>query len=102
MQPTKKQSKVALSVISTFFGSKTPYKKQDETQKLFLEDLMLLTAKGFFLLSTCENVWMQRLTLRLDPKVVFPFRKTLSIEILPNMVTHCLKLHVQPLLMPHL
>jgi preprotein translocase subunit SecB len=58
--------------------SKTPYKKQDETQKLFLEDLVLLMAKGFFPLSTCENVQMWKLALRLDPNMVFPFRKTLS------------------------
>jgi hypothetical protein len=34
----------------------------------------------------------------LDPKVVFPFQKTLFEKILPNMVTRCLELHVQPLL----
>jgi hypothetical protein len=36
--------------ISIFFRSKTPYKMQDEVQKLFFENLMLLTAKG------CEHV----------------------------------------------
>jgi hypothetical protein len=47
MQLTKKQSKVALGVIFIFWGSKTPYKKQDETQKFFLKELVLLMAKGF-------------------------------------------------------
>ncbi len=56
-----------------FFGSKTPYKKQDEAQKSFLEDLVLLMAKGFSPLNTCENVWMWRLVLKLDPKMVYFF-----------------------------
>jgi len=79
--------------IFTFLGNKTPYKKQNEVQKLFLEDLVLLIAKGFFPLSSCENIWMHRLALRLDPKLVFPFRKMLSSEILLNMVACCLDLH---------
>jgi hypothetical protein len=41
----KKCPKVSLGVIFTFFGSNIFYKKQDETHKLFLEDLMLLMAK---------------------------------------------------------
>ncbi len=58
---------------------------------------MLLMTKGFFPLSTCENVWMRRLTLRLDPKMVFPFQKRLFKQILLMMVTHYLNLHVRPL-----
>jgi hypothetical protein len=57
---------------------------------------VLLTTKRLFPLNTCENVWVQRLALKLDPKMVFPSQKTLSKEIIPNMVTHCLELHVQP------
>lgn len=41
----KKCPKVSLGVIFTFFGSNIFYKKQNETRKLFLEDLMLLMAK---------------------------------------------------------
>ncbi len=41
----KKCPKVSQGVIFTFFGSKCFYKKQDETHKLFWEDLMLLMAK---------------------------------------------------------
>jgi hypothetical protein len=51
--------------------AKPPYKNQDEAQKLFLEDLMLLIAKGYLPLSTCENLCMHRLALMLDPKLVF-------------------------------
>ncbi len=56
----------------SFFGSKTPHKRHDESQKLFLKNLMLLIAKGYFLLSSCENAWMHKLALRLDSKLVFP------------------------------
>jgi hypothetical protein len=46
---------------------------------------MLLTAKGYFLLNTCENVWMCRLTLKLDSKLMCPLQKTLEEEIFPTM-----------------
>jgi hypothetical protein len=54
IQLAEKRSKLALNAISTFFGSKVPYKKQDEAQKLFMEDLVLLMEKGLCLLSTCK------------------------------------------------
>jgi hypothetical protein len=72
----QKMPKNRTSVISFFFGRKTPYKKQDEGHKLFMEDLVLFTTKGYIPLSICENLWMCRLTFRLDPKLVFPFHKT--------------------------
>jgi hypothetical protein len=56
MEPTKKCPKIALGAISSFFGSKTFKKKQDEAHKLFMEDLVLFLAKGYFSLNTCENV----------------------------------------------
>ncbi len=58
MEVAKKSSKVVLGVFLAFFGSKTPYKKLNEAQQLFLKYLIMLTAKGFFPLSTCENIWM--------------------------------------------
>ncbi len=72
IQLAKKHSKITPSVTSAFFGSTAPYKEQDEVQKFFLEDLVLVTTKGLFPLNTCENVWMRRLALKFDPKVVFP------------------------------
>jgi hypothetical protein len=72
MQPTKKRTKVTTRVISSFFGTKIPYKRHGEALKLFSEDLVLLTAKGYLPLNTCENVKMHRLALRLDSKLVFP------------------------------
>ncbi len=95
MQPIKKCQKVAPNAIFTFFGSKIPYKKQDEIQKLFLNDLMLLTTKGFSSLNTHDNIWMHRLALKLDPKLIFLYWKTLFNKVLTTMVVCCLDLHVQ-------
>jgi hypothetical protein len=81
VQPTNKCQNVTPSVISKFFGSKTIYKKQDEIWNLLLEGLVLLIAKGFFPLSTCENIWMCRLVLNLDFMLVFPFQTTSSLKI---------------------
>jgi hypothetical protein len=58
IRPTKEHSKIAHCAISTFLESKTPFKKQNEVQKLFLEDLVLLMTKRLFPLNTGENVWM--------------------------------------------
>jgi len=85
MQLLKKCTKVVIWAISSFFGNKTPYKRHDEGQKLLLEDLMLLTCKWYFLLSTCENVWMCRLALKLDSKLMFPPQRALEKEIFPTM-----------------
>lgn len=43
----------------------------------------------------CENIWMQRLALKMDLKLVFPSRKTLFERIFPSIVTHCVNLYVQ-------
>jgi hypothetical protein len=59
---------------------------------------VLHTTKGYFPLNTCENVWICRLVLKLDPKLVSPSQKTLSEEILPSMVDKCLALYVWPLI----
>jgi len=98
MQPAKKRTKVAAGVISFFFASKTPYKRHDGAQKLFLKDLVVLTPKGYLLLNTCENVWMHKLALRLESKLVFPTQRVLTKEIIPIMVNRCLDLYVRLLL----
>jgi hypothetical protein len=63
----KNYSKVTLGVISTFFESNTLYSKHDEVLKSFLEDLVLLTTKGYLFLNTCENIWMRKLALKPYP-----------------------------------
>jgi hypothetical protein len=58
---------------------------------------MLLTAKGSSPLSTWENMWMRKLPLRLNPKLVFPYQKVMFEKNLPiSMVVCCLDLHVKP------
>jgi len=84
MQVLKKCTKVVTWAISSFFGNKTPYKRHNETQKLLLEDLMLLTSKGYFFLSTCENVWMCRLALKLDSKLMFPPQRAIACTTKKN------------------
>ncbi len=61
----------------------------------FLEDLVLFMIMWLFPLNTCGNVWMRRMTLKLDPKLLFPFQKTLFKDILLAMAAHCLDLHMQ-------
>jgi hypothetical protein len=58
MEVAKKHSKVVLGVILAFSRSKTLCKKLNEAQQLFQEDLIMFTTKGFFPLSSCENIWM--------------------------------------------
>lgn len=59
-EPAKKQNRPTLGYISSFFGSKVPYKKGDEQQKFFLEDLVLLIAKGYYPLSSVDSLWLRR------------------------------------------
>jgi hypothetical protein len=57
---------------------------------------VLLTIKGFLPLNTCGNVWIPRVTLRLDPKLFFPFQRTMLKEMFLTMVIDCLDLYLQP------
>ena len=72
--------------------------KNDEHQKTFPEDLVLLIAKGYYPLSSVENMWLKRFALRHDPRVVFPSRKSLTEDVLPAMVEHTLETIVRPAL----
>ena len=47
-QPTKNCERVILGAILAFFGSTNVIKKKDEYQKAFLEDLVLLIARGYY------------------------------------------------------
>jgi hypothetical protein len=55
-------------------------------KKNFLQDISLLIVKNNLPLQFVESVWFKHLTLHLSPKVVFPFRKSFSQEILLNLV----------------
>jgi hypothetical protein len=83
-------------VITPYFGVTSPYKKSDEAQQQFLEDLVLYTCKGYKPLSTCDNIWLKRLVLRLCSRVVFPSQTTFVKKMLPTMVKKSMQLHVFP------
>lgn len=86
-------------MIFAYFGNDIPSRKQNQIQVQFLEDLVLFLVKRFnFPLNTCENLWMCRLALKLDPRLVVPFHKTLFANILASLVIHYMNLHVWPLL----
>jgi hypothetical protein len=55
---------------------------------------VLIIAKVFFPLNNCENLWMLRLALQLDPRVIFPSRKMMNEEILLMIVEKCLDEYV--------
>jgi hypothetical protein len=69
-------------VIIAFFGANNPYKKIDEIQQQFFKDLILYICKGYKALSSCENVWLQRLILQQCTCVIFPFHFDLVEKIL--------------------
>jgi hypothetical protein len=57
--------------ITCFFGSTNLYKML-MTHQRFIEDLVLYIYKGYMPLSTCKNIWLERLILHQCPHVVFP------------------------------
>jgi len=85
-QSGKKQSRPSGCVITSYFGATNPYKKFDEAQQQFLEDLILYTYEGYKPLSTCDNIWLKRLVLYLYPCVFFPSWVTFVEEMFPIMV----------------
>lgn len=68
--------------ISMFFSSTNPFKKYHETQKIFLEDIILFVIKGFLSLMIVESIWLHMLTYILCPWVLFPSRKIFAKEVL--------------------
>jgi hypothetical protein len=91
----KKKATPFGSTIITFFGSTHIYKHRDETQQQILEDLVLTFAK---VLSTCKNIWHQRLVIHQCFGVNFPFRSNLVEHVLLEMVQKTMDLHVLPIL----
>jgi hypothetical protein len=74
--PNKKRPHVSSSIISNFFLITSKFKKDDATQVVFLEDLMLFMIKGFMFMRIVESIWLQRLVYRLCPQLIFPPKKT--------------------------
>ncbi|KAJ7552447.1 hypothetical protein O6H91_06G055400 [Diphasiastrum complanatum] len=96
--PTKKRNLPSSSAITSFYGSSTPYKKEDDQQQCFLEDLVLYIVKGYRPLSSVENIWLRRLILRQCNRLVFPSRHQLVEEAISQMVAKTLERYVLPLL----
>jgi hypothetical protein len=61
-----------------------------------LQDLGLLIVENNLPLLFVESVWFKHLTLHLFSKVVFPFRKQYSQEILLNSVEKTKQVYVLP------
>jgi hypothetical protein len=57
------------------FGAKTPYKKLNEAQQLFLEDLVLLATKGFFPLEHMLKYLDAEVCIKVGSKTCFPISK---------------------------
>jgi hypothetical protein len=49
-----------------------------------------------FTLSSCKNIWLDKLVLRHCPRVNFPFQSNPIEHVLPTMVQKTMDLHVQP------
>lgn len=64
----------------------------------FIEDLVLLIAKGNVPLSMVENPWLRRLVLRCDARVVFPTRNQLSKEHIPQLLATTMERYVYPVI----
>jgi len=54
----KKRIGPSSCAIIDFFGAINLYKKFDEHQQQFLEDLVICTYKGYNFFSSCENIWL--------------------------------------------
>jgi hypothetical protein len=55
-QLAQKRANISNSSIFEFFASKDPFKKDDVKEKMFLENLALLTIRNHLLLQFIENV----------------------------------------------
>ena len=59
----QEKKQVNPKAIIEYYGSTSPYGKNDVAHQRFLEDLVLYIAKGCIALSAVENPWLWRLRL---------------------------------------
>lgn len=59
----KKRIRPSSFVITIYVGSTNLYKKTNEAQQMFIEDLVLYICKGYWTFSTIKNIWLSRLIL---------------------------------------
>jgi hypothetical protein len=57
-EPTKKWVHVTPSAIFVFFSFTNQFKKDNETQVCFLEDVMLFVIKGYLPMKPIESIWL--------------------------------------------
>jgi hypothetical protein len=74
----------------------TTYKKLDEKQKAFIDDLVLVVVKGLLCLNIIENILVKQFDLRTDPQLVFPSCKIIIEEVLPHMMKDTLENFLLP------
>jgi hypothetical protein len=77
-------------------GATNLYKKNNEQQKHFLENLVFYICKGYIPLSSCENVWFQRLVLPQCSHVQFPSRSSFVEKMLATVVKKIMDQHFVP------
>jgi hypothetical protein len=58
LTPKEEKGWATRSTIIAYFGSTNLYKNGDETQQMFLEDIVLCIRKGYMPLLSCENIWL--------------------------------------------
>lgn len=90
----KRFSQLGLQSLN-HFGLANLYKNGDETQQMFLKDLVFYICKGYKPPSSFENIWLHRLIL-CQCHHVFPFRSSFVKQVLLIMVTKTKNLHVLP------
>jgi hypothetical protein len=57
-QPNKKRAHVSSFVISNFFPIASKFKKDDASQVVFLENLMLFMIKGLMFMRNVKSIWL--------------------------------------------
>jgi hypothetical protein len=83
-------------IIMKFFGNVRPYKKSNLIQLGFIEDLVLMIAKGYMPLSIVESPWLRQMVLHHHGQVQFLFRKQLVCEHLPILLQKPMATYVLP------
>jgi hypothetical protein len=102
MLTTKKCLMVTLKANYTFLEATFLTRNKMKLKILFLEDLVLFITKEFFHLNIncCEDIWMHRLTLRLDPKLIFPSHKIILMKYFHPLLIFTLTCICDLILMP--
>ncbi len=82
--------------IIAYFGFPNLYKKTNEAQQIFIEDLVLYICKCYLTFLTTKNIWLRKLVLHQCPHVSFSSWIVFVDEVFFAMVKETLDLHVFP------